>query len=200
MVVPERVSAVAVNITVDGTTADAFGGFVTAYGCGDIPDASSLNFVSEQTVANAAIVPVADDGTICFAVDDEANLIVDVVGVLRAGAGFVPQAPQRVADTRRVERVGNIEGTGGPLEIQVTNTTSINGERVIAASLNLTVVDTETNDFGGFALCIRAELAPMSRISTSRIQRLWPAAWSRRSTRTGMSASTCTAPPTCSLM
>ena len=150
--VPETdVSAVAVNITVDGTTADAFGGFVTAYGCGEIPDASSLNFVSEQTVANAAIVPVADDGTICFAVDDEANLIVDVVGVLRAGAGFVPQAPQRVADTRRVERVGNIEGTGGPLEIQVANTTSIDGKRVIAASLNLTVVDTETNDFGGFA-------------------------------------------------
>jgi len=150
--VPETdVSAVAVNITVDGTTADAFGGFVTAYGCGDIPDASSLNFVSEQTVANAAIVPVADDGTICFAVDDEANLIVDVVGVLRAGAGFVPQAPQRVADTRRVERVGNIEGTGGPLEIQVANTTSIDGKRVIAASFNLTVVDTETNDFGGFA-------------------------------------------------
>lgn len=81
----------------------------------------------------------------------EANLIVDVVGVLRAGAGFVPQVPQRVVDTRRVERVGKIEGTGGPLEIQVANNMAIDGKRVIAASFNLTVVDTEANDFGGFA-------------------------------------------------
>ena len=150
--VPESdVSAVAVNITVDGAVADDYGGFVTAYGCGTVPDASSLNFVSGQTVANAAIVPVSDDGMICFAVNDETNLIVDVVGVMRGGAGFVDQTPTRVVDTRRTVRVGKIDGTGGPLEVQVAPGTTIDGKRVVAASFNLTVVGTETNEYGGFA-------------------------------------------------
>ncbi len=150
--VPESdVSAVAVNITVDGAVADDYGGFVTAYGCGTVPDASSLNFVSGQTVANAAIVPVSDDGMICFAVNDETNLIVDVVGVMRGGAGFIDQTPTRVVDTRRTVRVGKIDGTGGPLEVQVAPGTTIDGKRVVAASFNLTVVGTETNEYGGFA-------------------------------------------------
>ena len=150
--VPESdVSAVAVNITVDGAVADDYGGFVTAYGCGAVPDASSLNFVSGQTVANAAIVPVADDGTICFAVNDETNLIVDVVGVMRGGAGFIDQTPTRVIDTRRTARVGKTDGTGGPLEVQVAAESTIDGKRVVAASFNLTVVGTETNEYGGFA-------------------------------------------------
>lgn len=145
------VSAVAVNITVDGAVADDYGGFVTAYGCGTVPDASSLNFVSGQTVANAAIVPVSDDGMICFAVNDETNLIVDVVGVMRGGAGFVDQTPTRVVDTRRTIRIGKTDGTGGPLEVQVAPETTIDGKRVVAASFNLTVVGTETNAYGGFA-------------------------------------------------
>ncbi|MDA0299311.1 MAG: peptidoglycan-binding protein [Actinobacteria bacterium] len=150
--VPESdVSAVAVNITVDVAIADDYGGFVTAYGCGSVPDASSLNFVSGQTVANAAIVPVAEDGTICFSVNDETNLIVDVVGVMRGDAGFIAQTPNRVVDTRRTTRVGKLDGTGGPLEVQVASQTTIEGKRVVAASFNLTVVGTETNEYGGFA-------------------------------------------------
>ena len=150
--VPESdISAVAVNITVDGAISDDYGGFVTAYGCGSVPDASSLNFISGQTVANAAIVPVADDGTICFAVNDMTNLIVDVVGVMRGDAGFIAQTPNRVVDTRRTSRVGKLDGTGGPLEVQVELQTTIEGKRVVAASFNLTVVGTETNEYGGFA-------------------------------------------------
>ncbi|NBS31097.1 MAG: hypothetical protein EBS76_11400, partial [Actinobacteria bacterium] len=151
--VPESdVSAVAVNITVDGTVADDYGGFVTAYGCGEIPDASSLNFVTGQIVANAAIVPVSEDGTICFAVNDKADLIVDVVGVMRDGAGFVAQVPERVVDTRKTRQVGKLDGTGGPLEVQVASETTIDGRRVIGASFNLTVVDSSTNEYGGFAI------------------------------------------------
>ena len=149
--VPESgVSAVAVNITVTSTSTPG-GGYVTAYGCGDVPYTSSLNFVSGQTVANAAIVPVSDDGFVCFAVDDEAQLIVDVVGVVLDGAGFVARTPSRVVDTRGGSKVGKIDGTGGPLEVQVAPEVSINGKRVVAASFNLTIVGATVKNSGGYA-------------------------------------------------
>jgi len=67
------------------------------------------------------------------------------------GAGFIDQTPTRVIDTRRTERVGKTDGTGGPLEVQVASDTPIDGKRVVAASFNLTVVGTEINAYGGFA-------------------------------------------------
>ncbi len=55
------VSAVIVNLTV---TQPATYGFITAYGNGPVPTASNLNFDTNQTVPNLAVVPVATDGTI----------------------------------------------------------------------------------------------------------------------------------------
>ena len=73
-------TAVSLNVTVTGTEAPDYGGYVTVYPCGDRPDASSLNFVIGQTIANGVTTPVGSGGQICFYVFGRAHLLVDVNG------------------------------------------------------------------------------------------------------------------------
>ena len=59
---PEGAAAVALNVTVTGST-DA--GYIQAYPGGTPPPTgSSLNFVAGQTVPNLVVVPIGADGTI----------------------------------------------------------------------------------------------------------------------------------------
>ena len=74
------VSAVAMNVTVVDPVTNDFGGFVTVFPCGGRPDASNLNFVSGQVVANAVVAPVSSDGTVCFHVYGSGHLLADVSG------------------------------------------------------------------------------------------------------------------------
>lgn len=85
-------TAVSLNVTVTGTEAPDYGGYVTVYPCGTRPDASSLNFVNGQTIANAVTTPVGDGGQICFYVFGRAHLLVDVNGYYSAAAAG-PQGP-----------------------------------------------------------------------------------------------------------
>jgi|Laugresbdmm110dd_1035094.scaffolds.fasta_scaffold02553_5 hypothetical protein len=85
------VTAVSLNVTVTGTEAPDYGGYVTVYPCDSPPNASSLNFTNGQTVANAVISPVNDYGQVCFYVFGRAQLIVDVNGyyqVASSGTDF----------------------------------------------------------------------------------------------------------------
>ena len=76
--VPTGVSSVVFNVTVTGPTAD---GFVTVYPCGiPTPLASNLNFEPGQTVANAVVVKVGSDGTVCLFNSKPTHLVVDVNG------------------------------------------------------------------------------------------------------------------------
>ncbi len=94
------IGAVSLNVTAVNTTANQYGGYVTTYPCGTIPDVSSLNFVSNQIVPNAVIAPLSANGTICFYAYGETDLIVDLNGYFPTGAGFVPVSPKRMFDTR----------------------------------------------------------------------------------------------------
>ena len=94
------IGAVSLNVTAVNTTANQFGGYVTTYPCGTIPDVSSLNFVSNQIVPNAVIAPLSANGTICFYAYGRTDLIVDLNGYFPTGAGFVPVNPKRLFDTR----------------------------------------------------------------------------------------------------
>ena len=94
------VGAVSLNITATGTIADDFGGYVTVYPCGNRPNASSINFVSGQTVPNAVIAPVSASGEVCFYARGTTDLIVDINGYFPTGAGFTPMSPVRLFDTR----------------------------------------------------------------------------------------------------
>ncbi|NDB04646.1 MAG: hypothetical protein EBX95_02625 [Acidimicrobiia bacterium] len=102
------VDAVSVNVTVTGSKANAYGGYVTVYPCGTMPDASTLNFVSGQTVPNAAIARVSADGKVCIYVYGEADVIVDVNGWFGSARGFTGMTPVRVSDTRN--GLGSVPG------------------------------------------------------------------------------------------
>lgn len=147
------VAAVSVNLTVTDTTANAFGGYVTAFPCGTaVPNASNVNFTTGQTVANAAIVPVGTDGSICVDVYGLANVIVDVNGAVLADTGFSAIAPTRRADTRSA--IGGVAATpiGGDtiLRLPMLGRSGIPASGVAAVSMNVTATNTVAPDEGGF--------------------------------------------------
>ena len=144
------VAAVALNVTVvDGETNDS-GGFVTVYPCGTRPDASNLNFTYGQTIPNSVIAPVSSSGQVCFYVYGKAHLLADVSGYF--SSGFSPlDKPERLMDTRPTgSKVGEIDGSGSAYTLQVTGQKGVPSSGVAAVALNVTVVDGETNDSGGF--------------------------------------------------
>lgn len=143
-------SAVSLNLTVTETQLTGGPGFATVYDCSELPDTSNLNFAAAQSVANAVIAPVSEAGTVCVAVSGAVQLIADVAGYFPTDSGLVPLSPTRLSDTRLVGRVGDVEGTAGPLEVQVVDDMSINGRSIVAAVLNVTTVDPDTGPYGGF--------------------------------------------------
>jgi hypothetical protein len=150
------VSAVSLNLTATGTNASKYGGYVTAYPCGTRPIASNLNFVSNQSVPNAVIVPVSATGTVCFYVYGQADLIADVNGWFAGGSGFNSLAPTRVFDTRSgiggvpVARVGALDGSGMALKVQVAGTNGVPALGAAAVMMNVTVDATTASAYGGY--------------------------------------------------
>ena len=150
------VSAVSLNVTATGTSASKFGGYVTAYPCGTRPIASNLNFVSNQSVPNAVIVPVSATGTVCFYVYGQADLIADVNGWFAGGSGFNSLAPTRVFDTRSgsggvpVAKVGALDGSGMALKVQVAGTNGVPASGAAAVMMNVTVDATTAPPVGGY--------------------------------------------------
>jgi hypothetical protein len=90
-VLPAGVSAVMLNVT---ATAPTSTGFVTVWGDGSRPNASSLNLSPGRTVANLVVAPVSSsDGTVSLynGSPGTVQLIADVFGyVLGGGRGPVP--------------------------------------------------------------------------------------------------------------
>ncbi len=103
--VPATARAVAISIVATAATA---AGFATVYPHGSArPEASNLNFVTGNTVANSAVVKLGDSGSIDVYLSAQADIIVDVTaafvdapGAVSAGR-FVEVTPRRVVDTRR---------------------------------------------------------------------------------------------------
>lgn len=71
------VSAVSLNVTV--AQPEDFG-FATVYPCGTRPEASNLNYVPGQVVANAVIAPVSAEGEICLYSYADAHVLADING------------------------------------------------------------------------------------------------------------------------
>ena len=160
------VSAVSLNVTATGTSASKYGGYVTAYPCGSQPNASNLNFVSNQTVPNAVIVPVSATGTVCFYVYGQADLIADVNGWFAGGSGFNSLAPTRVFDTRSgsggvpVAKVGTVDGLGGALKVQVAGTNGVPPLGAAAVMMNVTVDATVASAYGGYVTAYPCDATP----------------------------------------
>ena len=78
--VPAGASAAVINVTATDAAAE---GYVTVYPCEiATPLASNLNFSVGTTVANATIVRLSANGTVCLFNSEPTNLITDVNGYL----------------------------------------------------------------------------------------------------------------------
>jgi hypothetical protein len=76
--VPAAAGAVVINVTATGTTG---AGYLTAWPCGTPqPNASNLNFVAGQTVANLVIAKLGNTGKICLYTSAGTDLIADLQG------------------------------------------------------------------------------------------------------------------------
>ena len=145
------VAAVALNVTVvDGEATDV-GGYVTVYPCGTRPDSSNLNFVNGQTVPNAVVAPLSNAGKVCFYVYGKAHLLADVSGYFTAGFTAL-SAPTRLLDTRGSgNKVGKTDGTGTAYELTVAGSSGLPAAGTLGTvAMNVTVVDGEATDVGGY--------------------------------------------------
>ena len=160
------VTAVSMNVTITNTVASNAGGYVSVYPCGTRPDVSSLNFVSGKTIPNAVLTPLSATGTVCFYVYGQADIIVDINGNFESGLGYSPITPNRIADTRSgtggiaAQSIGDIAGTGTPLEVTITGTSGIPTSGVTAVSLNVTALGISTSSYGGYVTVYPCDSRP----------------------------------------
>lgn len=139
-------STIEVAVTTPGssTTAVALGvtavdpaqaGFVTAWPCGAAqPEVSNLNPEAGVTRPNLVNVRVGAAGTVCLYSLHATDLVVDLLGEYRVGAGarYAAVGPQRLLDTRAD---GHAWHHG-----MLADVVSLGS--VVAAQVNLTVTDT----------------------------------------------------------
>jgi hypothetical protein len=152
-IAPAGVSAVSLNVT---ATNPEGAGFITVYPCGTRPEISSLNFVVGETVPNAVVARLSSTGSLCFYSNVAVDIIADVNGSLLDGNGFNPTAPSRLFDTRSgfgdvpAQKVGQLDGSGAPLEVVVLGRNGIPSSGVTAVSMNVTITNTVASDAGGY--------------------------------------------------
>ena len=144
--VPADAVAVALNVTVTGTTGTSF---LTLWPKGQTrPLASSLNWAPGWTVPNAVTVKVGAGGQVSIYNDvGSAHVIVDVVGYYTSDGGvmFHPISPKRIQDSRAGTQVGPY-GTpwaaGGTRMVAVTGPSAGVPSYANAVLMNMTVTGT----------------------------------------------------------
>jgi hypothetical protein len=142
--VPADATAASLNLTVTNSRTP---GFLTAYPCDEArPLASNVNFTSDNTVAGAAIVPLAADGTVCVYTSAATHLIVDVMGSFSGTDAYIRAGPTRLTDTRDLGDAGLI--AHNPLRVQLPATLA-----GAAAILNVTAVSGPSAGFVAVFRC-----------------------------------------------
>jgi subtilisin family serine protease len=138
---PANAAAVTLNVTaVDAQSA----GFMTVFPCENpIPEASNLNFVAGQTIANAVVARVGASGQLCVFVSGSAGLLVDVNGFVPAGSNFSALNPARLFDSRNH---GGRRAAGGMTTIEVAGVGGVppNAKTVM---LNVTAIEAGSDGF-----------------------------------------------------
>ncbi|MFJ9847313.1 right-handed parallel beta-helix repeat-containing protein [Kitasatospora sp. NPDC101155] len=145
-----KVTAVLLNLTATGATAATH---ITAFQGGQVPTASNLNAVPGLDVGNAAVVPVAADGTVSlYNHVGNVDLIADV-------QGFYSTAPQgtalrldrqatpvRTLDTRDSSYGIGMVGSGQSIRVPVRGTNLLPADAQYAM-LNLTATEGTANSY-----------------------------------------------------
>ncbi len=143
--VPADATAVALNVTVTGTTASSnLRIFPTGSG---LPLVSSLNWQPGWTVPNAVTVKVGAGGQVSvYNNNGQADVVIDVVGYYRAGvgAGLVSGDPVRILDSRASSQVGPYSSPWTTQLIRDVTVAGANGVPANATAVALNVTATGT--------------------------------------------------------
>jgi len=132
-------AAATVNLT---TTHPRRSGHLSVHRCDEpAPSTSVHNFARGQVVAHAALAPLDSNGDFCVTTLTQTNLVVDVTGTFRPGAGFTALTPARWHDTRSA-------GAGRPLSGDATLRLDVDDVRAeagftddpVAVAINVTSV------------------------------------------------------------
>ncbi len=149
--VEANASTVMVNVTVTGARGN---GFITVWPCGTKPNASSLNFVTGETIANLVLSKVSPGRNICLSPTGAATqLIVDVNGYFPASAKIESVNPTRMLDSRLGGSTfdGQFANTGpvaadSVVQVQLSGRASIPTD-VVGVSLNVTAVSPASSGY-----------------------------------------------------
>ena len=136
---PAGVDAVVLNVTGTEATADTF---LTVWPGGTVrPNASNLNVVAGDTVANLVIAKVGDDGAVqLYNSAGSVEVVADVVGYFAdGGAVFHPLTPARILDTRK--GLGSVDAPIGPGQTRNLDVTDTFGSGVPATGVQAVVVN-----------------------------------------------------------
>ena len=93
-------------------------------------------------------IPSGAHTLVAYGYESESGVRVPVN--IESSQTFIALTPARILDTRGGDPVGELDGSGDALTLQVTGVGGVPLSGVSAVALNLTVVDGEANDFGGF--------------------------------------------------
>ncbi|HEY7627696.1 MAG TPA: hypothetical protein VH761_11535, partial [Ilumatobacteraceae bacterium] len=145
---PAGAAGVSATLTVTGGSA---AGFLAAYPCtGTVPTVSNVNWQPGETVAGAAFIPVAADGTFCVFTSSAVDVIVDVTGVFSTTGTlrFTPVTPTRMVDTRNgIGGWRGRQGVGQTIEIGAAP------DAAVAVTGTITIVDPGLDSYLTGTIC-----------------------------------------------
>ena len=145
------ISAVVLNVTVVDPEVGNEGGYLSVYPCASgQPDVSNLNFTNGMTIPNTVIAPVDTAGNICFYSYGKTHVLADVSGYFPIGSSLTTLSPKRIMDTRSTGKIGSRTGTAASTTFNVYNKGGLPTSGISAVVLNVTVVDPEVGNEGGY--------------------------------------------------
>jgi len=129
-------------------------GYLTLFSCDDPrPVASNLNYTAGVTRAVLAVVPVAEDGTICVYTRSATHLVIDAAATSMDSAGNMPVGPARLLDTRPGRSTvdgrlagGGVRSAGTTIEIPVAGRGGVPADAT-KVGLSVTAVDARAPGF-----------------------------------------------------
>ena len=130
-------------------------GFLTVWPAGlPTPEASTVNYVRGQTIANNAYVGLGSNGKLSLFSYASTHLIVDIVGYVPVGAAPTPAVPARLFDSRVFGRTidGAGESGGGiraasEVDVVIAGRGGVPASGVGAVIINVTSVAPADNGF-----------------------------------------------------
>ncbi|MFM8311673.1 MAG: CAP domain-containing protein [Ilumatobacteraceae bacterium] len=144
--IPTDTTALSANFTV---TSPSGAGFLTVYNCTTPrPTASTLNFASGETVANAAVAPL-NAGNLCVYSPVDTHLIIDINGYFRPASSnkvvAIDQVP--VVDTVQSIAVSGRRAAASVFGVRVRGGNATLPDTASTAVLNVTAVNAASGGY-----------------------------------------------------